>query len=103
MGRMTLEQAKTDKRRNMLLQCVGASKEINPEVIHGSICPGVYMLCSDGFRHEISSREMYQLLNPAVLFDQTVMRQNIRELIERVKVRNEQDNISAVLIKVNGE
>lgn len=32
-GTMTAEQAKTDKRRNMLLQCVGASEILEPEVL----------------------------------------------------------------------
>ena len=31
-GNMTIEQAKTDKRRNMLLQCVGASPVVEPEI-----------------------------------------------------------------------
>lgn len=30
-GTMTVEQAKNDKRRNMLLQCVGASDTLEPE------------------------------------------------------------------------
>ena len=52
-GTITLEQAKTDKRRNLLLQCIGASKVVEPQVICGYTEKGAYMLCSDGFRHEI--------------------------------------------------
>ena len=58
-GTMTLEQAKTDKRRNLLLQCIGASKVVEPQIICGKTEKGAYMLCSDGFRHEISEAEIY--------------------------------------------
>lgn len=61
-GRMTEEEAKTDKRRNVLLQCVGASKEIEPQVLRGRTEKGVHMLCSDGFRHVITEEEMLESL-----------------------------------------
>ena len=99
-GTMTPEQAKTDKRRNLLLQCVGASKTVEPEVLCGYIEKGVYMICSDGFRHEITPNEIYQLLNPANSVDENAMVNNARYLIELVKSRQEKDNISVALINV---
>lgn len=98
-GTLTLEQAKTDKRRNLLLQCVGASKVVEPQVICGKAEKGAYMLCSDGFRHEISEMEMYESLHPAHLMNKNAMHRNAKYLIEQVKNRNEKDNISVILIK----
>ena len=98
-GTMTAEQAKTDKRRNLLLQCVGASKTVEPQVICGTAEKGAYMLCSDGFRHEITEAEMYESLNPINFMNKNAMHSNARYLIEQVKSRNEKDNISVVLIK----
>lgn len=98
-GNMTPEQARTDKRRNMLLQCVGASDTLEPEVIIGEGEKGAYMLCSDGFRHEITDAEIYESLNPVNLFNKEAMHSNIKYLIELVKQRKEKDNISAILIK----
>lgn len=98
-GTMTLEQAKTDKRRNMLLQCVGASKVVDPQVILGDAEKGAYMLCSDGFRHEISEMEIYESLNPMNLINKSAMHSNTKYLIELVKKRGERDNISVVLVK----
>lgn len=98
-GTMTLEQAKTDKRRNLLLQCVGASKTVEPQVICGKAEKGAYMLCSDGFRHEISETEMYESLNPVNLMNKNAMHSNAKYLIEQVKNRNEKDNISVILVK----
>ena len=99
-GTMTLEQAKTDKRRNLLLQCVGASAVVDPQVLCGKTEKGAYMLCSDGFRHEITEEEMYESLNPINLINKQAMHNNTKYLIEQVKSRNEKDNISVILIKV---
>ena len=98
-GTMTAEQAKTDKRRNLLLQCIGASKTVEPQVICGTVEKGAYMLCSDGFRHEITEAEIYESLNPINFMNKNAMHSNARYLIEQVKSRNEKDNISVVLIK----
>lgn len=98
-GTMTPEQAKTDKRRNMLLQCVGASKVVEPQIVCGTAEKGVYMLCSDGFRHEISPAELYESLNPVNLMNDSAMHSNARYLIDLVKSRRERDNISVILVK----
>lgn len=100
-GTLTREQARTDKRRNMLLQCVGASEKIEPETLTGTVESGAYMLCSDGFRHEISDDEIYESLNPVNLVNRDAMHSNVNYLIEQVKSRQERDNISVILVKVN--
>ncbi len=98
-GTMTLEQAKTDKRRNLLLQCIGASKVVEPQIICGKTEKGAYMLCSDGFRHEITEAEIYESLNPINLMNKDAMHNNAKYLIEQNKNREEKDNISVLLIK----
>ena len=98
-GTMTTEQARIDKRRNMLLQCVGASAKIEPEVLSGKTEKGVYMLCTDGFRHEITEQEIQKYLKPSALKKKDTMQKNIRYLIDQAKNRQEKDNISAVVIK----
>lgn len=100
-GTLTEEQARTDKRRNMLLQCVGASAKLEPDIMTGRIEKGIYMLCTDGFRHEISEREMFENLNPDVLRNKDIMRKNARYLIDQIKLRQEKDNISVILIKAD--
>lgn len=99
-GAMTAEQARVDKRRNLLLQCIGASKVVEPEIICGNTRQVVYMICSDGFRHEISEREICELLNPIKLKNKQIMYNNAECLIEKVKSREERDNISVLLVKV---
>lgn len=99
-GRMTEEEAIVDPRRNVLLQCVGASEEVYPDMFFGDVIPNaVYMLCSDGFRHEITPAEIYEKLQPGVLFDDHTMQHNSISLIELNKQRRENDNISVALVR----
>ena len=99
-GVLTPEQAKTDKRRNMLLQCVGASKTIEPQIICGEVESGVYMLCSDGFRHKVTEEEIYKSFNFRQLSGKRRMSKESKNLIKLIKQRKEKDNISVILIKV---
>ncbi len=99
-GHMTPEEAATDSRRNVLLQCVGASDEVYPDMFFGDVAHNaIYMLCSDGFRHEITSEEIYEKLQPGVLFDDYTMQQHSISLIELNKQRQERDNISVSLVR----
>lgn len=100
MGNMTPEEAARDSRRNVLLQCVGASDNVYPDMFFGDVQQNaIYMLCSDGFRHEITSEEIYEKLQPGVLFDDYTMQQNTISLIELNKQRQERDNISVALVR----
>lgn len=100
MGHMTEETAAHDSRRNVLLQCVGASDEVYPDMFFGDVqTNAVYMLCSDGFRHEISSDEIFEKLQPGVLFDEYAMHNNAQFLIDLNKQRQERDNISVALVR----
>lgn len=99
-GRMTEEQAKLDPRRSVLLQCVGASKVVEPEFTKGMICRNsVYMLCSDGFRHQISDDEILGKVGPKAAMDEEKMKYGCIYLTELVKSRKETDNITVALIR----
>lgn len=100
LGNMTEEQAAVDERRSVLLQCVGASDEVYPDMFFGDTMENaVYMLCSDGFRHEITGDEIYASLQPNLLLDEATMQQHTVNLIELNKQREERDNISVVLVR----
>ena len=100
LGNMTEEQAMTDERRSVLLQCVGASDDVYPDMFFGDTHDNaIYMLCSDGFRHEISVDEIFEKLNPNVNLDENMMNTHSEELIELNKARKERDNISVALVR----
>ena len=99
-GRMTVEQSKTDPRRSVLLQCVGASQVVEPEFVKGNVTKdAVYMLCSDGFRHQINEQEMLDKIGPAVVKSEQDIEFGCRYLTETVKNRKESDNITVAVIK----
>lgn len=99
-GRLTEEQAELDPRRNILLQCVGASEKVEPAFYQGKIKQSVvFMLCSDGLRHKCSSKEMWDYFNVEIsAHNEKMMKENIEKLITLVKQREENDNISCILI-----
>ncbi len=100
-GNMTPEQAKVDPRRSVLLQCVGASQFIEPDFFMGNASINdVFMLCSDGFRHEVT----YDEIKEAFLPDHISCEQDIEEiendLVELNKSRMEIDNITVLTVKL---
>ena len=93
-GRLTEKEAKKDPRRNVLLQCIGATSDVNPDMFCGEVEKGdILLLCSDGFRHEVSEKE---ILNTLLKCDNS----KLRELIDLNLKRKELDNISVALVKV---
>ena len=99
-GNITEEQAKIDPRRNVLLQCVGATKEMDIVFSSGEFQENtVFMLCSDGFYHQISESELAENLCPEALNSNQQMKEKIVELVELVKARKEVDNISVIAAK----
>ncbi|MBR3834167.1 MAG: serine/threonine-protein phosphatase [Lachnospiraceae bacterium] len=99
-GRMTEEQSKTDPRRSVLLQCVGASQVVEPEFVKGhAVKDAVYMLCSDGFRHQITEQEMIEKIGPDKVKTEQDIEFGCRYLTETVKNRKESDNITVAVVK----
>lgn len=110
LGHMTPLQAQNDIRRNVLLQCVGTSPDVNPDFLMGEVEAGAsYILCSDGFRHELQPQEMYDYCYAALngivwrvadrAENTNLMNKQLRQLININIERGEKDNISAILIK----
>ena len=100
-GNITEEQAKVDPRRNVLLQCVGASPELDPIISSGEVKEGdLFMLCTDGFYHEISEDEMFSSLKPGLFSNETQMKETVVGLVELVKKRKETDNITVLITNV---
>lgn len=99
-GRMTSKEAANHPKRNMLLQCVGASREVTPDILFASVKPNiVFMLCSDGFRHVLTENEIYENFKPETINNIDVMKKNSENLIDVIKKRNERDNITVALLK----
>lgn len=99
-GRITPEDAEHHPQRNILTRCIGAPRQINGDMFYGRTKKNaVYMLCSDGFRHELTSDELYEHLGPKMLRDPNAMKRNATNLIGLNQKRGETDNISVVLVR----
>lgn len=100
LGNLTPEQALKDPRRSILLQCIGASPMVEPAFFRGNAEPEMsFLICSDGFCHEISHEEMMERLGPQACEDALTMKQNCMYLTDLVKQRQEMDNISMILLR----
>lgn len=105
-GKMTEEEAKVHPDRNVLLQCVGSSVEVVPEIVHGTLNKNAtYLVCSDGFRHELDAQEIRDTFKKSETDelwdgrDGAQVEVAIEDAIEDVMKRGEQDNITAVLLE----
>ncbi|MDR2252626.1 MAG: protein phosphatase 2C domain-containing protein [Bifidobacteriaceae bacterium] len=87
--------ARTDSRQHVLLQCLGAGSSVKPDFYAGPAPPGAkYLVCTDGMRHFVSDREIWQ-----VLAQGCASANQIGQLIEMNRLRGETDDISAVLVE----
>lgn len=99
-GRLTEEEARFDKRRNIILQCLGATDKLVPVYQNGTIQKDAsYFLCSDGFVHKFSKEELEIIMNPSGINDRDKMHRRLLENIEILKERGEKDNITVVWIR----
>lgn len=100
MGRVKPEQAQEDARGSVLLQCVGASREIDPQFLTGTVRKNaVYMLCSDGFRHKVTAQELLQGFAPEEMTEERKMKRQCKYFVELNKSRSERDNITVLAVK----
>lgn len=101
LGHMTREQARHDARQNIVLQCIGGDREVEPWICSGWIQGNVsYLLCTDGFWHCLDDEEFLRSLSPSRLLNETVIGKNLLYMTEQVKRRGETDNITAIAIHV---
>ncbi len=100
-GRLSPKEAKYDKRRNVILQCIGASKNLQVVYESGTVGGGdIFFLCSDGFVHELENDEIEEFLRPELLVDQASVKKCLMDAVSLVRKRGEKDNITIVLVKV---
>lgn len=100
-GILTEEQAENDPRRNVLLQCIGASRNLVPEYYTGIPNESdLFLVCCDGFRHKISSSEFLETLYPIRITSEGKLKEKLDYLVQLNMERMEHDNITAVAIRL---
>lgn len=99
-GKITIDQAKTDPRRNMLLQAIGASEYLEVDYLTGNVLDkDTYIICSDGFRHKITDDELIsKFCIDSINKDE--LERVVNDTVSLVKERGEQDNISCIALSI---
>lgn len=86
--------------KNVLWQCVGGNKTVDPQIIKGTVDGGTFLICSDGFRDEVTEDELQMMIGTEKRRTHQKLKALLTRLIDLNLERNEKDNISAILIDV---
>lgn len=99
-----MEQLTTDHTRDAgkLTKCLGSFGYFTPQHGIGVLRPGEgILLCSDGFRRQITERELQEVMDPRELTGEEQIGRRLKEIGEACMKRGERDNLSAVYIKMD--
>ncbi len=91
------------KGKHVLTKCVGSFGYERPDFQLGSIRKGQAMLlCSDGFRHCVTRKELSDVLLPKQIQKEEQIVRRLQEIGGACMKRGEKDNMSAIYIKCEG-
>ena len=97
-GELTEEEAARNERRNIILQALGPDPHIKVDLPYQELRRGdVLVLCSDGLSGQVASDEIAAVIARAPTLDAAG-----DELIALANERGGPDNITVVLLRVDG-
>ena len=102
MGISTMEEAKTHPHRNKLTQYLGIAPgelTIRPFKYKTKASPGdLFLLCSDGITDMLEDDEIESILK-----QKKPEKAIVSELIDKAIKRGGRDNITAMVLRINGK
>jgi protein phosphatase len=97
-GFLTPEQARYHPYSNVITRCVGASQDVEPDTYLGEAKEGdIFLVASDGLTGMVDDRRLQQLL-----LARAEPRRIVDALISEANGRGGLDNITAILVQVQG-
>jgi protein phosphatase len=97
-GLITEEQAKSHRMRNVITRALGFERSVEVDVQARAVLRGdAYLLCSDGLSGKVDEAEMCE-----VVFTYPPQ-EAARQLIGLANARGGEDNITAVIVRVEGK
>lgn len=100
--KLTPEQARKDSRQSLLLQCVGAGKDVKPDYLSGEVLPHrTFLICCDGFRRKVTEAEIKKSCRYSS--KEKKLHEALEETAQLCMKRKETDNITGILISAVGE
>jgi serine/threonine protein phosphatase PrpC len=96
LGLMTREEAKTDKRKNMVTRSIGTHPEMEVDTYRWHLSPGdVLLLCTDGLVNMVQDTEIV-----SVLASPATAREMAARLVELALEGGGKDNITVIVAVV---
>jgi serine/threonine protein phosphatase PrpC len=93
-GEITLEQAKTWPRRNVITRAIGVFDQPVTDEARGEVAAGdTFLLCSDGLTEHVEDAEMAEILSRNSAQDSCNL------LIDLTLERGAQDNVTVVVVR----
>lgn len=97
-GLISAKEARNSQMRNILLQAVGLEDKVEVFLLSRPVQPGdLFLLCSDGLSDMLEDEQIHQLLRQTLS-----VKQIAQQLIEAAKDAGGRDNISVVVVKIEG-
>ncbi|MGH9899375.1 MAG: protein phosphatase 2C domain-containing protein [Pyrinomonadaceae bacterium] len=98
-GQITAEEAVHHPHRNLILQALGAQREVSPTLARLEVRQNdLLLLCSDGLSGKLNSQEMGSIIS-----DTTDLQETAEALVKEANERGGEDNITVVLARFGGE
>lgn len=99
-GMISKEDARTSKNKNLVTRAVGIDADVQVEVhIHDVQVADIYLFCSDGLNDMVEDEDIGSALQ--------MLKANLplaaTELIQMANDNGGRDNVSVILVKVNGK
>jgi len=95
-GFLTPEQARYHPYSNVITRCVGASREVEPDIYQGDVSVGdLFLVASDGLTSMVDDRRLQILLMSRAEPERKVL-----ALISEANGRGGLDNITAIVVQV---
>jgi protein phosphatase len=102
MGRMTHSEALRSPFRNVITRALGTQSQVTPDILELEAEPGdLFMLSSDGLTRELSDPEIESLLGGKDSGSDS-LRAMCSRLVEAAKKAGGHDNITCLLVRVEG-
>ncbi|SCZ76723.1 Stp1/IreP family PP2C-type Ser/Thr phosphatase [Pseudobutyrivibrio xylanivorans] len=94
-GELDEDDARTDKRKNMITRAIGAEEKITPDYFDVILRGGEkVLLCSDGLTNMVEDKDIYSVITASESLEARA-----KELIQRANSNGGKDNISVVIIE----
>jgi len=99
-GMISVKDARLSKNKNLVTRAVGIDAEVVAEIhVHDVLVGDMYLLCSDGLNDMVEDEDIQSTLY--------AMQGNLplaaEQLIQMANDNGGRDNVSVILVKVNGE